>query len=174
MTALLLFTVNMNTALEIPSDATSMDIIMAFSTPTNTLQRNPQRLSALYQYHNAPEVAPAHGLEYDETVRSTYSDKYPVVNNKRNYEPPQSSKVFDNDRPPMIIFGMKLRTFLLVATLLVLVVIGAAVGGAVGGRGMHENTGNGMWPTDNENNDDGNNADASNDGNNGTTNTSTR
>jgi hypothetical protein len=49
----------------------------------------------------------------------------------------------------------------------VLVVIGAAVGGAVGGKGMHENTGNGMWPTDNVNHDD-------DDNNNNSTNTSTR
>jgi hypothetical protein len=173
MAALFWFTVTMNTPLGLPSDTTSMATFAASNTRTNTPQRNPQRLSALYQYHNAPEVAPAHGLEYDETVRSTYSDKYPVVNNMRNYEPPQSSKVFEHDRPPLIIFGMKLRTFLLVATLLVLVVIGAAVGGAVGGRGMHENTGNGMLTTGNENNDNGNNANASNDDNN-STNTSTR
>ena len=139
-------------------------------------QRNPQRLSALYQYHNAPEVAPAHGLEYDETVRSAFSDKYPVIHNNKNYEPPHSGKVFDNDRPPRIIFGMKIRTFLLVATLMVLVIIGAAVGGAVGGKGGHENMATGVWPTDNENNDDGNNAntDNSNDNDNSSTNTSTR
>ncbi|KAK4953426.1 hypothetical protein LTR66_013387, partial [Elasticomyces elasticus] len=41
-------------------------------------QQPPQRLSALYQYHNAPEVAPAHGLEYDDTIYPS-SDKYPVV-----------------------------------------------------------------------------------------------
>lgn len=126
-------------------------------------QRNPQRLSAMYQYHNAPEVAPAHGLEYDETVRSAFSDKYPVIHNNKNYEPPHSGKVFDNDRPPRIIFGMKIRTFLLVAAVMVLVVIGAAVGGAVGGKGMHENQAqNGMLPTSNENNDDGNNNNSTN------------
>jgi hypothetical protein len=173
-TALFLFTGTMNQTLHgLRSDTTFMDTISTPSTQTNTSQRNPQRLSALYQYHNAPEVAPAHGLEYDETVHSTCSDKYPVPQNNKDYQPPQSSKVYDNDRPPLIIFGMKLRTFLLVAALLVLVVIGAAVGGGVGGRGMHENSGNGMLPIDNENNDDGNNADASNDDNN-STNTSTR
>jgi hypothetical protein len=146
------------------------------TTSTNTPQRNPQRLSALYQYHNAPEVAPAHGLEYDETVHSTCSDKYPVIHNNRNYEPPQSSKVYDNDRPPRIIFGMKIRTFLLVAAFMVLVVVGAAVGGAVGGKGGHENMATGVWPTDNENNDDGNNAntDNSDDNDNSSTNTNTR
>jgi len=102
-------------------------------------------------------VAPAHGLEHDETTHSTFSDKYPVVHSNKNYEPAQSGKVFDNDRPPRIIFGMKIRTFLLVATIMVLVVIGAAVGGAVGGKGMHENQPNhSAWPTDNESNDDGN------------------
>lgn len=135
-------------------------------------QRNPQRLSAMYQYHNAPEVAPAHGLEYDETVRSAFSDKYPVIHNNKNYEPPHSGKVFDNDRPPRIIFGMKIRTFLLVATLMVLVIIGAAVGGAVGGKGNEANTR--AWPTNGENNDDGNNTDATDSNDNNSTNTSTR
>jgi hypothetical protein len=145
------------------------------NTQTDTSQRNPQRLSALYQYHNAPEVAPAHGLEYDETVHSTCSDKYPVIHNNRNYELPQSSKNFNNDRPPTIIFGMKIRTFLLVAAFMVLVVVGAAVGGAVGGKGGHENMATGMWPTDNENNDDGLNTDTSNSNDdNNSTNTSTR
>jgi hypothetical protein len=106
--------------------------------PLTHLQRNPQRLSALYQYHNAPEVAPAHGLEYDDTIHSTSSDKYPVVE-ARHYGPTHVSKIYDNDRPPRIIFGMKVRTFLLVAAVLVVIVISAAVGGAVGGKNMHEN-----------------------------------
>ena len=41
-------------------------------------------------------------------------------------------------RPPRIIFGMKVKTFLLVASLMLLVIIGAAVGGAVGGKNLHE------------------------------------
>lgn len=42
-------------------------------------------------------------------------------------------------RAPSIIFGMSLRTFLLVAALILLVVAGAAVGGAVGGRNLQNN-----------------------------------
>jgi ABC-type dipeptide/oligopeptide/nickel transport system permease subunit len=151
----------------------SMDTITTTNTRTNTFQRNPQRLSALYQYHNAPEVAPAHGLEYDETVHSACSDKYPVIQPNRNYVSPQGSKIYDNDHPPRIIFGMKIRTFLLVAAFMVLVVIGAAVGGAVGGKGGHENMATGEWPTDNENNDGVNDTSNINDDNN-STNTSTR
>ncbi|CAD0100626.1 unnamed protein product [Aureobasidium mustum] len=38
----------------------------------------PQRLSGIYQYHNAPEVLPEHGLEYDDNTYPV-SDKYPVT-----------------------------------------------------------------------------------------------
>ncbi|GAB7353634.1 hypothetical protein MBLNU459_g4047t1 [Dothideomycetes sp. NU459] len=96
----------------------------------------PQRLSALYQYHNAPEVAPAHGLEYDDTVYPV-SDKYPVIH---QYSPPKydaKDAYAINNRPPRIIFGMKVRTFLVVAVVFILIIVGAAVGGAVGGRNMH-------------------------------------
>jgi hypothetical protein len=106
--------------------------------PLTHLQRNPQRLSALYQYHNAPEVAPAHGLEYDDTIHSASSDKYPVVD-AQHYASTHVGKIYDNDRPPRIIFGMKVRTFLIVAAVLVVVVVSAAVGGAVGGKNMGEN-----------------------------------
>jgi len=95
-------------------------------------QHNPQRLSALYQYHNAPELAPVSGLEYDDTIHSASSDKYPVVH-PRQYESRHVGKIYDNDRPPRIIFGMKVRTFLMVAAILLLLVVGAAVGGALGG-----------------------------------------
>lgn len=103
-------------------------------------QREPQRLSALYQYHNAPEVAPAHGLEYDDTVYPS-SDKYPVIH-ERLYEGKLSGGKYDfggDNRPPRIIFGMKVRTFLVVASVMVLVIVGAAVGGAVGGQQLREN-----------------------------------
>lgn len=94
---------------------------------------NPQRLSALYQYHNAPELAPVSGLEYDDTIHDASSDKYPVVHH-RHYESTIVGKVYDrNDRPPRIIFGMKVRTFLLVAAIMLLLIVGAAVGGALGG-----------------------------------------
>lgn len=94
---------------------------------------NPQRLSALYQYHNAPELAPVSGLEYDDTIHDASSDKYPVVHH-RHYESTIIGKVYDrNDRPPRIIFGMKVRTFLLVAAIMLLLIVGAAVGGALGG-----------------------------------------
>ncbi|KAK5111145.1 hypothetical protein LTR62_005344 [Meristemomyces frigidus] len=105
------------------------------------MSHEPQRMSALYQYHNAPEVAPAHGLEYDDTVYPT-SDKYPVVRETPSYDPSnyKGKHAFVNDnRPPRIIFGMKIRTFLLVALVMVLIIVGAAVGGAVGGKSMREN-----------------------------------
>ncbi|KAF2172095.1 hypothetical protein M409DRAFT_17337 [Zasmidium cellare ATCC 36951] len=107
--------------------------------------REPQRLSALYQYHNAPEVAPAHGLEYDDTVYPS-SDKYPVIH-ERLYEGKLSGKYgFGGDnRPPRIIFGMKVRTFLVVASVMVLVIVGAAVGGAVGGQQLRENQAQTMY-----------------------------
>jgi hypothetical protein len=101
-------------------------------------------MSALYQYHNAPEVAPAHGLEYDDNIYPV-SDKYPVIMQSPYYGSKHSSTgryayATDNDnRPPRIIFGMKIRTFLLVALGMVLVVVGAAVGGAVGGKSLREN-----------------------------------
>ncbi|KAK4574428.1 hypothetical protein LTR86_002190 [Recurvomyces mirabilis] len=98
-------------------------------------------MSALYQYHNAPEVAPAHGLEYDDTIYPT-SDKYPVVREAPSYDPSnyKGKHAFVNDnKPPRIIFGMKVRTFLLVALVMVLIIVGAAVGGAVGGKSMREN-----------------------------------
>ena len=96
-------------------------------------------MSALYQYHNAPEVAPAHGLEYDDTVYPS-SDKYPVIH-ERLYEGKLHGKYgFGGDnRPPRIIFGMKVRTFLVVASVMVLVIVGAAVGGAVGGQQLRQN-----------------------------------
>lgn len=44
-----------------------------------------------------------------------------------------------DNRPPRIIFGMKIRTFLLVALVMVCIVVGAAVGGAVGGQQLRNN-----------------------------------
>lgn len=41
-------------------------------------------------------------------------------------------------RTPMMMFGMKWRTFLLVALVIVLAVVGAAVGGAVGGKNLQK------------------------------------
>lgn len=44
---------------------------------------------------------------------------------------------------------MKVRTFLLVAAAMLLIIVGAAVGGAVGGKSMRENhVQQGAWPTD--------------------------
>jgi hypothetical protein len=107
----------------------------------------PQRLSGIYQYHNAPEVLPEHGLEYDDTTYPT-SDKYPVTHSMDDH-----NSTFHNmqaaaaaaitrggsvstqqylNKPPRIIFGMKLRSFLLVALVFVLIVVGAVVGGTVG------------------------------------------
>ena len=45
---------------------------------------------------------------------------------------------YNDNRPPRIIFGMKVKTFLVVATIMALVVVGAAVGGAVGGKQIHQ------------------------------------
>ncbi|KAH9838213.1 hypothetical protein Tdes44962_MAKER08217, partial [Teratosphaeria destructans] len=104
-------------------------------------QQEPQRLSALYQYHNAPEVAPAHGLEYDDHVYP-HSDKFPAFTDTPAYDPTnyKGKHAFPNDnRPPRIIFGMKIRTFLLVSAVMLCVVVGAAVGGAVGGQSVRNN-----------------------------------
>jgi hypothetical protein len=91
-------------------------------------------MSALYQYHNAPEVAPAHGLEYDDNIYP-HSDKYPVIRESPASYDKSTRYAFDNDnRPPRIIFGMKIRTFLIVAAIMIVIVVGAAVGGAVGGK----------------------------------------
>lgn len=106
----------------------------------HSLQSEPSRLSALYQYHNAPEVAPAHGLEYDDTIYPS-SDKYPVIR-ETVYDRKLGGKYDfsgDSNKPPRIIFGMKVRTFLLVAAVMVLIIVGAAVGGAVGGQQLREN-----------------------------------
>jgi hypothetical protein len=120
--------------------------VSRFNASTDTQRRQhdeegPTRLSALYQYHNAPEVAPAHGLEYDDTVYPV-SDKFPVVKEAKfggvghRYT---GKHAFANDnKPPRIIFGMKVKTFLVVATIMVLVIVGAAVGGAVGGKNLHQ------------------------------------
>ncbi|CZT20602.1 uncharacterized protein RCC_06460 [Ramularia collo-cygni] len=97
----------------------------------------PQRMSALYQYHNAPEVAPAHGLEYDDNVYPS-SDKYPVVRETGAYDRIDRRGFADNNKPPRIIFGMKIKTFLVVALIMILIVVGAAVGGAVGGKQLRE------------------------------------
>lgn len=101
-------------------------------------EHEPQRLSALYQYHNAPEVAPAHGLEYDDTIYPS-SDKYPVIR-ETAYDGKHGGEYgFGGDnRPPRIIFGMKVKTFLMVASVMILVIVGAAVGGAVGGQQLRE------------------------------------
>lgn len=120
----------------------------------NSQQPHPTltRMSALYQYHNAPEVAPAHGLEYDDTPYP-HSDKYPVIRDNvstlggtsyagtGNYGYGKDSKYahFENDnRPPRIIFGMKIRTFLMVAAIMLCVIVGAAVGGGVGGQQLRD------------------------------------
>ena len=103
-------------------------------------------MSALYQYHNAPEVAPAHGLEYDDTIYPV-SDKFPVVREIPFLKPHHytGKHAYENDnRPPRIIFGMKVKTFLVVATVMVLVIVGAAVGGAVGGKHLHQGTPQGV------------------------------
>ncbi|PSK34245.1 hypothetical protein B9Z65_8571 [Elsinoe australis] len=103
------------------------------STPISSANTTPQRLSNLYQYHNAPEVAPAAGLEYDDSIHP-YSDKYPVVNSSHYSSSTLKSKSIapSGGKPPVIIFGMKLRTFFVVSFIVVLIIIGAAVGGALG------------------------------------------
>jgi hypothetical protein len=91
----------------------------------------PQRLSGIYQYHNAPEVLPEHGLEYDDNTYPV-SDKYPVTS-MDDYPSSFNAKQYrDINKPPRIIFGMKMRSFLLVAFVFVLIVVGAVVGGTVG------------------------------------------
>ncbi|KAG9751305.1 hypothetical protein KCU73_g6364, partial [Aureobasidium melanogenum] len=99
----------------------------------------PQRLSGVYQYHNAPEVLPEHGLEYDDNVYPV-SDKYPVTSMDDYPASFRAQQYRDNNRPPRIIFGMKMRSFLLVAFVFVLIVVGAVVGGTVG-RGTSHATG---------------------------------
>ncbi|KAF4553156.1 Hypothetical protein D9617_8g051700 [Elsinoe fawcettii] len=105
------------------------------SSPISSEGATPQRLSNLYQYHNAPEVAPAAGLEYDDSIHP-YSDKYPVVHSSQ-YSSSSTTKgrsieSCSTAKPPVIIFGMKLRTFFIVSFVVVLIIIGAAVGGALG------------------------------------------
>jgi hypothetical protein len=51
-------------------------------------------------------------------------DDYPSSFNAKQYR--------DINKPPRIIFGMKMRSFLLVAFVFVLIVVGAVVGGTVG------------------------------------------
>jgi hypothetical protein len=65
-----------------------------------------------------------------------------VVREAPSYDPSnyKGKHAFVNDnRPPRIIFGMKVRTFLVVALVVILVMVGAAVGGAVGGKSMRQN-----------------------------------
>lgn len=118
-----------------------MDSVQASQRDQARMSLPPQRLSALYQYHNAPEVAPAHGLEYDDTIYPV-SDKYPVIRESPLYDGKFSGNGRyhgdGNNRPPRIIFGMKIKTFLVVALAMSLVVVGAAVGGAVGGRQLRD------------------------------------
>ncbi|KAG9661693.1 hypothetical protein KCU95_g1828, partial [Aureobasidium melanogenum] len=97
----------------------------------------PQRLSGVYQYHNAPEVLPEHGLEYDDNVYPV-SDKYPVTSMDDYPASFRAQQYRDtNNRPPRIIFGMKMRSFLLVAFVFILIVVGAVVGGTVGHSSSH-------------------------------------
>ncbi|KAF2483917.1 hypothetical protein BDY17DRAFT_344759 [Neohortaea acidophila] len=109
-------------------------------TPEPDQPAEPRRLSAPYQYHNAPEVAPAYGLEYDDTIYPV-SDKMTIVREfpfRHHLLGHRSTAVsYDSDnRPPRIICGMKVSTFLVVAFIILLVVVGAAVGGVVGGRNL--------------------------------------
>lgn len=73
------------------------------------------------------------------------SDKFPVVRDSPGFETASTIRytgkhAYVNDnRPPRIIFGMKVKTFLMVAAVMVLIIVGAAVGGAVGGKNMREN-----------------------------------
>ena len=94
---------------------------------------NPYRPSNLYQYHNAPEVLPASGLEQDDTIH-TFSDKYTVQ------KPFRCDTRYDANspsvRPPLIIFGMKPRLFLIVTAIIICVLVASSVGGAVGGRNL--------------------------------------
>ncbi|KAI5246398.1 hypothetical protein E4T42_06328 [Aureobasidium subglaciale] len=96
----------------------------------------PQRLSGIYQYHNAPEVLPEHGLEYDDNTYPV-SDKYPVTSMDDYPASFHAQQYRDVNKPPRIIFGMKVRSFLLVALVFVLIVVGAVVGGTVGRNASH-------------------------------------
>ncbi|CAD0115519.1 unnamed protein product [Aureobasidium uvarum] len=98
--------------------------------------QEPQRLSGIYQYHNAPEVLPEHGLEYDDNTYPV-SDKYPVTSMDDYPASFNAQQYRDNNKPPRIIFGMKVRSFLLVALVFVLIVVGAVVGGTVGRNASH-------------------------------------
>ncbi|KAI4722585.1 hypothetical protein E4T48_01082 [Aureobasidium sp. EXF-10727] len=98
--------------------------------------QEPQRLSGIYEYHNAPEVLPEHGLEYDDNTYPV-SDKYPVTS-MDDYPASFNGQQYRSDnKPPRIIFGMKVRSFLLVALVFVLIVVGAVVGGTVGRNASH-------------------------------------
>ncbi|KAK6003012.1 hypothetical protein QM012_000857 [Aureobasidium pullulans] len=107
-----------------------------FSQQQQPQHHEPQRLSGIYQYHNAPEVLPEHGLEYDDNTYPV-SDKYPVTSMDDYPASFRAQQYRDTNKPPRIIFGMKVRSFLLVAFVFVLIVVGAVVGGTVGRSASH-------------------------------------
>lgn len=96
--------------------------------------------SLKYQYHNAPEVAPNRGLAYDSNPFNRASDKFPVqVQELKSNGLSSDYKGYDGasaPKAPLILFGMKPKTFTLVVFVMVCIIVGAAVGGAVGGRNM--------------------------------------
>nr|POF15510.1 hypothetical protein CFP56_48705 [Quercus suber] len=104
-----------------------------------------------------PALVKNSGGEGSETTNTEENDNVaknaPQNNNvlKDNIAPQTTNFAKDNDVPtiniatktrfhmPRVIFGMKLRTFLLVATILAMVAVGASVGGALGGKSLqHE------------------------------------
>lgn len=82
-------------------------------------------------------MAPAHGLEYDDAVYPS-SDKFPVIREAYDGSTYKGKHAFEEEssRPPRIIFGMKIKSFLMVLFVVILVVVGAGVGGAVGGQSL--------------------------------------
>ena len=130
------------TMIEYPHPRLTVMDSISCSPASSPAPVSPQRPQYMQPYHTAPEVAPEVGLEHDD---HPLSDKLPVFRNihSRN-ENMRMSHLFsrkgsltDHDAgPPLIIFGMKLKEFLIVSLILACVLIAASVGGALGNRGL--------------------------------------
>lgn len=101
-----------------------------------------RRLSTPYQYHNAPEVIPASGLELNDPMEK-HSDKIASIsrgyrlssmfNFKPSAEDPAKSKA------PLILCNMKPRKFLLVSFVLICISVACLVGGILGNKAIKNN-----------------------------------
>ncbi|GAB7338361.1 hypothetical protein MBLNU457_4663t1 [Dothideomycetes sp. NU457] len=101
-----------------------------------------RRLSTPYQYHNAPEVLPASGLELDDSTEKQ-SDKITSITRGHrlsslfNFKPPVVEPA--NSKPPLILCDMKPRRFLLVSAVLICISVACLVGGILGNKAIQNN-----------------------------------